>query len=101
MSSKSDGTQYDPTPMNNSSVKTDSSIGLRDQSGSNNKDDIDRIRLNNCGVENNTNPLATFSQPQTSRSCQIGENKNVVIKTLFLATFVSSLFSPGVATFSE
>ena len=83
MSSKSDGNHYDTNQMSISNVKPDSSIGLKDLSCASNIEDIDRNRFNTNGsVENNTTHLATFSQPQTSRSCQIEPNKNIALKTL-------------------
>ena len=82
MSSKSDGT-YDGNKGNNSNTKLD--IGVREQSSENNKDDTDRNKFdNNSGLFNNTNThhLATFSQPQTSKACQVGDNTNVTLKTI-------------------
>ena len=82
MSSKSDGT-YDGNKENNSNTKLD--IGVREQSSELYKEDTDRNKFNsNSGVYNNTNThhLATFSQPQTSKACQVGDNTNVTLKTI-------------------
>ena len=82
MSSKSDGT-YDGNKGNNSNTKLE--IGVREQSSENNKEDTDRNKFNsNSGVYNNTNThhLATFSQPQTSKACQVVDKTNVSLKTI-------------------
>ena len=82
MSSKSDGT-YDGNKGNNSNTKLD--IGVREQSSEHNKEDTDRNKFNsNSGVYNNTNThhLATFSQPQTSKACQVAGNTNATLKTI-------------------
>ena len=77
MSSKSDGNQ-----VNNSTSKT--SIGFKESPRENIKNDIDANKFNgNSGFQNNTNPpLATFSQAQTSKSCQVEDNKNASLKTV-------------------
>ena len=82
MSSKSDGT-YDGNEGNNSNTKLDT--GVREQSSENSKENIDRNKLkSNSVVYNNTNThqLATFSQPQTVKASQVGDNTNVTIKTI-------------------
>ena len=82
MSSKSDG-KYEGNQGNNS--KTNLDIGVREQSSENNKEDTDKNKFaGRSGVYNNTNThhLATFSQPQTSKACQVGDNTNVSLKTI-------------------
>ena len=77
MSSKSDGNQ-----VNNSTSTT--SIAFKESPRENTKEDIEANKFNgNSSFQNNTNThLATFSQPQTSKACQVEDNKNASLKAL-------------------